>query len=145
MPDKAFQDIGDRLTTALISGDYNLYRALFRLPLVISPRGATPIVLATEEALRADFDLYHQSLTQQGITDIFRDVREVVLVAPDRARIAILTHIMQRAHRIVAPINTVFHLILAEDHWLIQEIESTEAHIKWSMGRASLTAHGTFE
>jgi hypothetical protein len=145
MPDKAFQDIGDRLTAALISGDYALYRALFALPLVIVPRGAEPVVLATDEDLRADFDLYRQSLVQQGITDIYRDVQRVDMVAPHRAEVFILTHIMQRAHRIVAPISARFGLIQRGDRWLIAEIESDDGHIKWSMGEASLTPNGTFE
>jgi hypothetical protein len=145
MPFKAFQDIGDRLTTALISGDYALYQTLFRLPLVILPRGGAPIVLANEDDLRADFDLYRQSLVQQGITDIFRDVNAVEMLGPDSAEISMLTHIMQRAHRIVDPIPARFTLIRVDGVWLIQKVESSASHINWTMGLASLTAHGTFE
>lgn len=141
----AFQGIADRLTKALISGDFALYRSLMLLPLRVTPRGAASYVLSQEEDLRADFDLYHQTLTLQGVTDIFRDVQEVTIVAPGEAVIHMTTHIMQRAYRIVEPLLSRFFLRLVGEDWLIFEIESTAGHISWALGRARLTPQGQFE
>ena len=139
-----FQSIGDRLTKALISGDFELYKSLMILPLRVTPRDGTPYTTHTEEALREDFDLYHKIIGIHGVTDIFRDVQSVEMIGPDRAIVTLITHILQRANRLVNPFMARFHMQLQGDEWRITEIESTEGHINWTLGRASVSETGQF-
>ena len=81
---EAFQDIGDRRTKALISGNYARYRSLMLLPLYIVPGEGAAHVKADDADLRADFDLYHQIIPLHSVTDIFGDVQQVVPGGPDR-------------------------------------------------------------
>jgi len=141
----AFQAIGDRLTSALISGDFGLYRSLMILPLRVTPRDGEPYTMHSDDALREDFDLYHKIITMHGVTDIFRDVQRVDLVAPDRAVVTLMTHILQRANRLVDPFAARFHLRCQGDDWRITEIESSDGHINWTLGRASVSDSGQFK
>jgi len=140
-----FQSIGDRLTKALISGDFELYRSLMILPLRVTPRHGTPYTTHTIEALREDFDLYHKIIGIHGVTDIFRDVQNVEMTGPDQAIVTVMTHILQRANRLVHPFNARFHLQRQGDGWCITEIESTEGHINWTLGRATVSDAGQFK
>lgn len=145
MPAQRFGDIGDQLTKALIDGDFALYRAVMDLPLRIAPRNDDAYVLETEADLRADFDLYHAMIVGQGVTDIFRQVLCVQNTAPERQRLVCMTHILARAHRLVDPFETTMTLVLREDGWRISEIESSEGHIRWTLGRAVIGPNGQFE
>lgn len=144
MPERAFAQIGDRLTTALLAGDFAIYRSLMLLPLVISPRGGLRYVLETEPALFEDFTLYHANIRAHSVTDIFRQPKGLLLPSPGRAELLCLTHIMVKAHRIVDPFETVFHLEDTAEGWRIREIESSEGHINWTLGRAAISPGGTF-
>lgn len=144
MPAQGFHDIADRLTKALVAGDFALYRSLMILPMKVTPRGGQAYVMDSDAALRADFDLYHQIILLHGVTDIFRDVLEVVPDGPDRAVVHLVTHILQRANRIVDPFEQRFHLLRQGGQWYIAEIESTEGHINWTLGRRGVSPQGQF-
>ncbi len=133
----AFQRIGDRLTLALLSGDFALYRSLIALPMTITPRNGETYVLNEEVALRVDFVLYHSMLAVSGVTDVFRDVLAVDQTVTDRAVVTVMTHIMVYSQRISDPFETRFFLISESGHWAIREIESSAEHIDWSLGKAS--------
>ena len=83
MSAEVFTQTGERLTKALITGDFDLYARVMALGLEVVPQGGTPFRLETTEALRQDFDMFHQAIIQWGITDIYRKVlqancREVI-------------------------------------------------------------------
>lgn len=144
MPRAAFDDIGNGLTAALISGDFDSYCALMHLPLRIIPRDGDAYDLTSTTALRDDFAQYHAMIQAQGVTDIFRQMREFQQNDAHSATARVLTHIMVKAHRIVDPFETVFHLTAQGDRWKITCIESSEGHIKWTLGRVGISDQGYF-
>ncbi len=77
MPETAFADLAERLTRALLTGDFALYRSVMAMPLRVVPRGGQPYVLETEAALQHDFDLYATAVRTAGVTDIWREVVRV--------------------------------------------------------------------
>lgn len=133
----AFQGIGDKLTAALLSGDFALYRTLVALPLTITPRTGETYVIADEAALKLDFDLYHMVLGVNGVTDIFRDVVESTQVSAHDAEIKVMTHILEHANRVADPFVTRFFLADVGGRWVIREIESSPEHINWTLGKTS--------
>ncbi len=135
MPARLLHTIGDQLTEALISGSYNQYNALMELPLRIVPRDATAYVLHTDAELNADFQLYHAVIKAQGVTDIYRQFRRMETLAPGSIWITFTTHILVKAHRIFDPFETSMRLVEHPDGWRISEIQSSEDHIKWTLGR----------
>ena len=139
MSEAAFLALAETLTRALVSGDYPLYRGVFRLPVTIVPRSAEPYVLDSEEALERDYDLYRIAIQTEGITDIVRRIRSLHYVEEDRMRIEAEVNILRKAERVVAPFLSQFHLIWDEaDGWLIHAIESAIGHIRWTLGQGRL-------
>lgn len=138
MPRQVFAALGETLTQALLGGDFAAYASVMSLPLRITPRGDPAYVLQTEDELRADFQLYHDSLKGRGVTDIFRQVVEITVVDQTHLRVRCRTHIMVRAQRIVDPFETRFLLVEQPDGWLISEIESARGHIRFSLGLSEI-------
>ncbi|MGQ0611265.1 MAG: hypothetical protein ACT4N9_09215 [Paracoccaceae bacterium] len=136
MDDGAFQDIGERLTRALLAGDFALYRDLFVLPVTLTPREGAPYVIADLDALREDFDLYHMVLRTNAVTDIFRDLQDVTPTAPGAVVVRVITHIMEHANRVAEPFETRFFLSDHGGDWRINAIESAPSHLRWSRGQA---------
>lgn len=136
MPVAGFSDIGDCLTTALVTGDFSLYQKVMDLPLTIVPVGEDPYVLTDEPALRRDFDLYHNVLKLHGVTDIFREVRGVFEEGNGVHRILCRVHIMTRANRIAEPFLSEMLIRPRAGLWRILEIRSLAAHIDWTLGSA---------
>jgi hypothetical protein len=143
MPQQAFHELGDQLTLALIGGDFSHYKSLIRLPLRIAPRGDRAYILTTEAELRADFEAYCRVIQAQGVTDIYRQILDLSVQGSAQIEVRFLTHIMVRAHRIVAPFETQFQLRHGAEGWQISAIESSEGHIKWTLGQAGI-ADGQF-
>jgi hypothetical protein len=134
MPVTGFSDIGERLTTALVAGDFGLYQQVMDLPLTIVPLGEDPYILADEPALRRDFDLYHNVLKLHGVTDIFREVRGVFDEGAGVHRIMCRVNIMARANRIADPFMSEMLIRQRAGLWCILEIRSLAAHIGWTLG-----------
>lgn len=135
MSEQGFQDIGDRLTKALLTGDSALYRDLIALPITITPRGASAYVIEDEDCLQKDFTQYHLVLKTNAVTDIFRDLQEVTPAGPCRVVVRVITHIMAHANRVAEPFETRFFLKDLDGDWRITAIESSAAHIGWALGQ----------
>lgn len=138
MPGQIFAGLGERLTQAVLGGDFAAYASVMALPLRISTRGGETYVLHTEDELRADFMLYHERLKGRGVTDIFRQVVDIRVLDTSHLKVRCRTHIMVRAQRIVDPFETVFLLAEQADGWLISEVESARGHIRFSLGLSEI-------
>lgn len=138
MPERAIPEIADRLTEALIAGDFALYAQIMSLPMQFTPRGEKPYVLTTEAELRADFDLYVATIRGHGVTDIYRKLLAIT-PTPEGAEARWLTHILVRAQLLTEPFQTRMRLIRGSEGWKIAEIESSEGHIHWTLGRAEVS------
>lgn len=137
-----FTEVGERLTRALLTGDFELYRQVIDLPFRTEPRGGTPYTLETPEALEKDFRLYHQAVTIQKITDIYRMVEAIEPLGEHAWRVHCLMHIIEGARLAVEPFEMRACLRRAGDRWKIFRIESSLRHINWSLGQDPLAAGG---
>ena len=145
MAERAFQELGELLTKALISGDFALYRSILTLPMKFTPRDGPSYILSDEAALREDFELYVSIIKLHGVTDIYRQVLGYDPVGEGQIVVRVVTHILVRANLLVAPFATRILLQEAADGWRIAEIESSEGHLNWTLGRASVSPAGDFE
>ena len=139
MDERAFLDLGERLTKALLGGDFVGYRALFGLPVRIAPRGGPAYVLETEEAMRHDFGLYHDVVRVQRVTDIYRRVRRIADLGGGAHRVEVEMHILSGAVRLVDPFMAAFTLIDTTEGPRITAIESALGHIRWTLGEGPLS------
>lgn len=145
MPQRHFENLGELLTKALISGDFALYAEVMSVPIWIIPREGQAYHLATMADLQRDFDLYHAIIKTHGVTDIYRQILHFDTLAEDRVLFTCMTHIMVRAQRIVEPFETRMTLRRQDDGWRIAEIESSEGHINWTLGRAAISPDQRFD
>lgn len=137
-----FAAIGDRLTAALISGDFGLYTLVMALPLQVEPYGAAAYVLETETALSQDFQLYVSALRASGITDIWREVRSVQRLQDGTARVHCRVHLMAHALRVTEPFASEMWLRPQGGSFRISKIIATAAHIDFTLGRTPLGPAG---
>ena len=145
MPERAFQELGELLTKALISGDFALYRSILTLPMKFTPKDGASYVLTDAAALRDDFDLYVSIIKLHGVTDIYRQVVGIDPVDTDRVAVRMVTHILVRANLLAEPFSSRMLMQNGPDGWRITEIESSEGHLNWTLGRAEISAGGQFE
>lgn len=145
MPERAFHSLGELLTKALLSGDFALYQSILTLPVRFTPMAGKPYVLQDLAALRADFELYVSIIRLHGVTDIYRQVVSCEPVGDGRIWVRLVTHLLVRANLLAEPFPTRMLLQRDEAGWRIAEIETSEGHLHWTMGRAQVSAGGRFE
>lgn len=145
MAEHVFQKLCELLTKALISGNFDLYRSILTLPMKFTPKDGRSYILSDEAALREDFELYVSIIRLHGVTDIYRQVLGFDQLGEGRIRVRVVTHILMRANLLVAPFPTQILLQEEFDGWRISEIESSEGHLNWTLGKAKVAPSGLFE
>lgn len=138
MDEATFSGIGERLTRALLSGDFDIYRQVFDLPITIEPRGSVAYTLTDMEGLRTDFDLYHLSVTSRGITDIYRKVEKIEKIGDARFNVTCLMHILAGTQRVIEPFKCTMTLHMTPDGWRFCHIYSPLRYIQWTLGEDDL-------
>ena len=139
-----FEELGERLTRALVGGDFALYRSVIRLPMSNEPRDEKPYVLRTETDLEEDFRLYCNAMRLNKVQDIHREVLAAARIDKDWYEVTVRTNLLGPTGRVVEPFVTQFILRPDEDDWRIAGIRSDLGHINWTLGRAMISADGTF-
>lgn len=133
----AFEGLSERLTTALIFGDFGLYRSVFWLPLRIESRATDSYILNTETVLHRDFDLYRIALTVNGVTDIVRRLRFFEADSPEAVTVHVEVDILRGAERLVRPFHSRFSM-RHRGEWRFDAIQSAPGHIRWTLGQGPL-------
>jgi len=132
--------LGERLTRALITRDFGLYKTVMDLPLELEPRGVAPYTLTTTEALREDFNLYCDHVELHGITDIYRDVKEVETVSDEITVIICELQILSGGCRVVPPFTCIMTMRLCADNKVrLSRIQSSLGHLNWTIGKGGIT------
>ncbi|WP_417523722.1 hypothetical protein [Marinovum sp.] len=134
----AFARLSRDLSKALVGGDFELYRSLFRLPVRIERRDGPPYSLTTAAALERDFALYVSALQVHRVTDIDRNVVALEALSEDRCEVTVVTLLLGHGGLAVDPFHTQFVLRRDDAGWRIGEIRSSLGHINWSLGKATI-------
>lgn len=130
--------VGERLTKALVTGDFDIYRQVMDLPITIEPRGGEPVTLTDIDALQADFDLYRMAIKARRITDIYREIKEINQTEEGHFEVVCDLHILSHAERVVEPFESKMTLRKVGDDWRFCHIRSSLRHIQWTRGEAGL-------
>lgn len=138
MHDVIFAELAEKITAALLSGDFALYESALLLPLRVEPRSGEPYTLHDRGALRKDFELYANSIRLQNVTDIYRPVVGIVELDPDWVEVTVETHILRGGERVVDPFKTQFVLRTKDGEWRIATIRSSLGHINWTLGKSEI-------
>ena len=139
-----FGALAERLTSSLINGDLDTYLSITWLPLRIQSRDDPAYTLADAAQVSEDFNLYHQALTLNQVTDIYREINEIVRLSDDVFEVSCTTNILEHANRVVGPFVTEFLVIRKSQDWRISKILSSTGHIRWSMLKTEITPDKRF-
>lgn len=138
MSARDFRTLSERLTQALLQGDFDLYQQVMTLPLRIEPRGGKPYVLETEDALREDFELYVQVNKLHGVTDMVRDILEIETPDQTKMNVTCLVNLLCGTGRAVDPFQSTMRLRRLPEGWRVYRIESVLGHINWTLGKGGI-------
>ena len=138
MSAREFRELAERLTKALVEGDFAIYGEVMELPLRIEPRDGSPYTLETEAALKEDFELYCNNIRLHGINDIYREVTEVEEPDETHKIVSCLVNLLRRSGRAVDPFHSVMWMRLGADGWRFHRIQSSLGHINWTLGQAGI-------
>jgi hypothetical protein len=139
-----FADTGERLTQALVTGEFELYRQAMDLPIEIIPRTGKPRVLQDIDDLTEDFGIYRQTITLWKVTDIYRKPLSIRHLADGLLEVTCEMHIMADGTRIVDPFTSIMTLRHTEEGWKFCRIHSSLGHINWTFGQADISDSGSF-
>lgn len=138
--DVDFDAIGEKLTQAFLSGDYDLYRRLVVLPISTIPYDAPPSVRKTERELREGFQTIRNSLKMLSITDIHRDVVSVAKLADDWIEVETKSHYLRGAQRVLGPFPIHYALSNHQGEWRITAVRSSSSHFNHFVQTANMRA-----
>ena len=137
-PADIFRVVGERLTQALISGDFDLYAQVMDLPLRIEPRAGEPYEMKDTAELQTDFDLYHDHIKLHRVTDIHREIQQIDTPDEDHITATVKMNILSDANRVVDPFFSVMHLHRTAQGWRFFLIQSPLGHINWTLGKGRI-------
>jgi len=144
MPTPVLDRVFEHLTKALITGDFDLYRSVIRLPVRVEPRDGQPYELHCDADLETDFNLYRDSIALHGVTDIYRRILHQEATEQGQQIVTVETHLLEHANRIVPPFETRLTFFRHADGWRIGLVQSSLGHINWTLGKAKITPDGEF-
>ena len=133
-----FPALGEKLTRALIDGNFELYESIIHLPLRVAPRDGDPYVLNTVEELKVNFGKYCAAIQANNVTDIFRRPISITELAEDWIEVTVEMHVLSQSGRIVDPFRSQFVLRPQGGEWRIAIIRSSLGYISWTLGRIKI-------
>ncbi len=107
----------DRLSDALIQGDFDTFKDRISLPHQITTE-TDVIRVATEAEMKDLFDRFAIMYANQGLTDFVRTVREAQFITPDEIIGTHISHQMRHGQRIMPPYPNRVRLVRdADGQW----------------------------
>lgn len=130
-----FQTFLNRVNQVLLTGDYAGWRAALHLPVSFIYREGTRHI-ATEEDMRADFELYKQEFKIHEVDDLVRHVTSAKQVNTDQMVGTYRTYILRGAELVVDPYDSSMTLQRAEDgRWRVTSVMNALGHLNWKAGK----------
>lgn len=132
-----FQTHLDRISTALMVGDYGAYRAGFDSPLVVLTDKET-LIIATEADFETAFERFHTRLQTERATDLYRLGHAVSQYGPDVLTGRYESHILRNGQRLYGPIPSAMTLRCVAGAWKTSSlVNPTFANLWPGYGRLS--------
>jgi hypothetical protein len=132
-----YQDALNRVSEAVLAGDFDAYAAMIDLPYLIHTETAN-LLVTTREDLRPTFDALHSALRDHGVTHYERVGREADYADRDRIAGWHHTHLISNGVRLNWPHVSRHVLVRRGDEWLFSEAEYAIKADRWPVTREVL-------
>lgn len=126
-----YAELGERLTQALLTADFGLFRSVVCLPLTMAPRDRTPYHVDTEAALRKMVAAYVSMIRLHRVTDLYRQITATDRTGPGEITVVFQLWVLSGGTRVVAPFVSTHHLLRTSEGWKIGCIEGSLGQTNW--------------
>ncbi|MDJ0827236.1 MAG: hypothetical protein QNJ16_17230 [Rhodobacter sp.] len=124
------QDYLDRMSDAVMGGDYAVYAAGVALPFTLVT-AEDEITVETDAALRQGFDAYHEMLTMQNATDMIRIAKRAEPRGDGLVAGRYQTNILANGQRIFDAFDSDIVLRAAPSGWRAVWISNDMRNARW--------------
>lgn len=138
-PLSIYQDALNRVSEAVLAGDFGAYAAMIDLPYLVHTESADLLMTAVND-LRPTFDALHAALKHQSVTHYERVAREADYADRDRIEGWHHTHLISNGERLNLPHKSRHALVRRGSEWLF-----SEAHYAIPGNRMPVTAEELME
>lgn len=140
---RIYQDALNRVSEAVLAGDFDTYAAMIDLPYLIHTQTAD-LLVSTADALRPTFDALHVLLKEQGVTHYERVAREADYADRDRIEGWHYTHLISHGERLSWPHVSRHGLVRRGTTWLFSEAHYSIQSDRWPVTRDELIKQFNF-
>lgn len=130
-----YQQALNRVSEAVLAGDFDRYADQIDLPYLIQTETAQ-LLVATREELRPTFLALHETLVAQGVTHYERVARTADHVDRDRIEGWHHTHLIAHGERLNLPHSSRHAIVRRGDRWLFSEAQYRIKADTWPVTRA---------
>jgi hypothetical protein len=132
-----YQNELNRVSQAILAGDFDSYADRIDLPYLIHTLNAR-LLVATRDDLRSTFQALHEALREQGVTHYERVARGADFVHRDRIEGWHQTHLISRGARVNYPHVSRHAIVRRGDAWLFSEAHYQITADRWPVTKATL-------
>jgi hypothetical protein len=120
----------ERVDTTMLHGDFEAWRQMYALPVVIEAR-EEQVVIDTEDKLRAEYDLYSEVFRIQKVTDVARVVKTAERLGDDMVIVTFRAHVMSGARYVTEPWEGAMTLRGPHGQWRVTKIMGATRATHW--------------
>lgn len=122
----------DRVSAAVMRGDYADYRRCVALPLHMITHAAN-LTVTTEEQLRSGFDTFRALLHSQRVTDYIRLVDSAAQLGSGLLSVRYVTHLVAGSLRIMPPFQSQMSLREGDGIWRAVSLTNGLSSTRWPL------------
>ncbi len=138
-PLEIYQTALNKVSDAVLAGDFNRYVVMIDLPYLIHTQNAR-LLVSVRDDLTPTFQALHDSLRAQGVTHYERVAREADFVCRDRIEGWHHTHLISHGERVNCPHVSRHTLVRRGAGWLFSEAHYAIEANRWPVTREVLEA-----
>jgi tRNA(His) 5'-end guanylyltransferase len=131
------QEMLDDTAAAVMTDDFDRYRARISLPCHIVSHDENKVVL-TDDDLRAGFVQWRELLRSQRVTDYIRLVESAARLDQTLISGKYVSHILAGGQRVMPPFKTQIILRLEGNQWRAASITNGLANSRWPLVRLAV-------
>ena len=136
-----YQAALNRVSEAVLAGDFDAYAAMIDLPYLVHTATAD-LLVSTREDLHPTFEALAQGLRDRGVTHYERVARAADYVARDRIEGWHHTHVLIDGEPLVYPHVSWHKLVRRDERWLFSEATYTViTSARWPLSDEDLFQH----
>jgi hypothetical protein len=131
----------NKVSVAVLAGDFEAYSAMIDLPYLIHT-ATSDLLVSTRDALRPTFDALSKGLRARGVTHYERVARAADYVARDRIEGWHHTHILIDGEPLAYPHVSGHKLVRRGERWLFSEAQyDVIKAARWPLSDEDLFGH----